>query len=101
MLIPTLIAIALTLVAPHAVVASCAHGLDFIHPFSPAVNGKVAVPPFTYGITTGPFNWHNLNDGAYSLCGNGTNVRDRHLVECWIDQLIASFSAKPHSSQLI
>ncbi|KAF7974788.1 hypothetical protein HWV62_11275 [Athelia sp. TMB] len=71
MLIPTLLAFAL--VTPHAVVASCAHGLDFIHPFSPAVNGKVAIPAFTYGITTGPFNWHNLNDGAYSLCGNGTN----------------------------
>ena len=75
-----LLAIGITLLAPRAVIASCGHGIESIHPFSAAVDGTVAVPVFTYGTTTGPLNWHNLNATAYYLCGNGTNVIDRHSI---------------------
>ncbi|KAF7974789.1 hypothetical protein HWV62_11277 [Athelia sp. TMB] len=73
MFISTIIAIGITLLAPRAVFASCGHGIESIHPFSAAVDGTVPVPAFTYGTTTGPLNWHNLNQTAYYLCGNGTN----------------------------
>lgn len=68
----TLFAVGLALVAPRTVIASCAHGVEWIHPFSATVNGTVAIPAFSYGTTTGPLNWHNLNTNN-TLCGNGTN----------------------------
>jgi hypothetical protein len=56
-----------------SVSASCGHGLPWVHPFEPSARGTVAIPPFDYGLTTGPLNWHNLNN-TFFLCGNGTDV---------------------------
>ncbi|KZP22736.1 carbonic anhydrase [Athelia psychrophila] len=52
----------------HIAIASCAHGVEWVHPFS----ANVVPSTFSYGTTTGPLNWHNLNANN-SLCGNGTN----------------------------
>jgi hypothetical protein len=63
--------VALAFISP--VVASCGRGLAFIDPFQFDAEGQVAIPAFSYGTTTGPLNWHNLNASNY-LCGNGTSV---------------------------
>ncbi|KZP22746.1 carbonic anhydrase [Athelia psychrophila] len=52
----------------HVAIASCAHGAEWIYPFSAGITPAA----FSYGTTTGPLNWHNLNANN-SLCGNGTN----------------------------
>jgi hypothetical protein len=72
MFAPIVIALALPFISP--VVASCGRGLPFIDPFQHDAEGHVAIPTFSYGTTTGPLNWHNLNTTANFLCGNGTNV---------------------------
>jgi hypothetical protein len=41
---------------PASVMASCGHGLNFIHPRGAAVT----IPNFDYGTTTGPENWHHI-----------------------------------------
>ncbi|KIM90524.1 hypothetical protein PILCRDRAFT_1806 [Piloderma croceum F 1598] len=53
--------------------ASCGRGLTFIDPFQFDAEGHIPIPSFSYGTTTGPLNWHNLNTTAYFLCGNGTH----------------------------
>jgi carbonic anhydrase len=63
-----LIFVAIALVAP--AIASSGYGLPFIQPFER--RGTVPIAPFSYGSTTGPLNWHNINE-TYFLCGNGTN----------------------------
>jgi carbonic anhydrase len=69
MFVVALLPVVLAIVSP--VTASCARGLESIDPFQARAAGHVAIPPFSYGTTTGPLNWHNINS-TYYLCGNGT-----------------------------
>lgn len=68
-----LVVLLATLACVSPAAASCGRGLAFVDPFPSNVEGHVAIPAFSYNITTGPLNWHNLNT-TYYLCGNGTNV---------------------------
>ncbi|KZP22738.1 carbonic anhydrase [Athelia psychrophila] len=54
-------------------IASCAHGIEWMHPFST----DIAHGTFSYETTTGPLNWHNLSANNF-LCGNGTNISKPH-----------------------
>jgi len=70
MITPLLLVAILVHISP--VFASCGRGLAFVEPFQSDNHGRVAIPSFSYNVTSGPLTWHNLNTTNF-LCGNGTH----------------------------
>lgn len=69
MLAFTSLVFSLPFLAPVAL-ASCAHGISFIHPRSEIFEA----PEFNYGIKRGQMRWHALKED-WEVCGLGQRVR--------------------------